>query len=87
MTIINNTEARPLDFAAAPFRFFGMATSNARRVWRNRKTVADLANLDDRALRDIGLTRADVRSALAVPAGGDPSRQLASLVAERRFAG
>ena len=87
MTIINTTEARPLDFAPALLRFVAMATFNAWRAWRNRKTVANLANLDDRALRDIGLTRADVRSALAVPAGRGPSRQLASLAPERRFAG
>ncbi len=87
MTIINATSARHFDFAPAPLRFVATTASNAWRVWRNRKTVANLANLDDRALRDIGLTRADVRSALAAPAGHDPSRQLASLVAERRFAG
>jgi uncharacterized protein YjiS (DUF1127 family) len=42
----------------------------------NRSSVNALAEMDDRMLRDIGLTRSDVDSALAQPWHKDPSRVL-----------
>jgi uncharacterized protein YjiS (DUF1127 family) len=36
---------------------------------RDRRQMRDLLEKDDRLLRDIGLTRADVESALAKPIG------------------
>lgn len=46
------------------------------RALRNRWAVAELAGLDDRALRDMGITRVEVRSALARPLAVDPSTAL-----------
>jgi uncharacterized protein YjiS (DUF1127 family) len=58
--------------AVRQVRSFGQALAN-------RRAVTALHGLDDRALKDIGLTRADVQGALALPMGHDPSRHLAAL--------
>ena len=44
-----------------------------------------LAELDDRMLADIGLTRSDLRDAYAEPLWHDPTDVLARRAAERRF--
>lgn len=56
------------------------------RVARARGELAKLARLDDRELRDIGLTRHDIRGATALPLDQDPTRFLAALVGRRRGA-
>ncbi len=43
------------------------------RTLRNRNEVRQLAELDDRSLKDIGLTRSDVQGALAASLLSDPS--------------
>ena len=43
------------------------------RLFRARREVAELAELDDYALRDIGLTRSDVAGALAASPFRNPS--------------
>ena len=54
------------------------------RVFRNRLQINQLHELDDNQLRDIGLTRADLESALASSAFfEDPSSHL-TLSARRR---
>ena len=40
--------------------------------WRKRRRLRDLEHLDDRALNDIGLTRADVLAVLGQPVSVDP---------------
>ncbi|MBV9635787.1 MAG: DUF1127 domain-containing protein [Methylobacteriaceae bacterium] len=50
----------------------------------NRRTVAMLSGLDDYLLRDIGLTRQDVASALAEPFFQDASWRLAERALEAR---
>jgi uncharacterized protein YjiS (DUF1127 family) len=67
----------------------GMAVFRLVGVWRavqNRRAVAKLLEWDDRALRDIGLTQGDVRSAMAGPVVEDPSARLATMSGERRAA-
>jgi len=54
---------------------FDFAKATLRAVI-NRRSVNVLAEMDDRMLRDIGLTRGDVDSALAQPWHKDPSRML-----------
>ena len=56
------------------------------RVLRARRELARLATLSDHELRDIGLTRQDLRGATALPLDEDPTRFLAKAVAERRRA-
>ena len=80
------TTRRPGVFA----RLLGLAEegwsrgASMLRAYRNRRSVAGLLAMDERALRDIGITVHDVRSALAVPGWQDPSTQLGWLSGERR---
>jgi uncharacterized protein YjiS (DUF1127 family) len=46
-------------------------------AWKNRREINRLVDLDERTLRDIGLTHAAVRGALGVSLLDDPSRMLA----------
>ncbi len=54
------------------------------RAMRHRREILGLAELDDRALKDIGLTRVEVAGALAEPFHKDPSRMLLVRSVERR---
>ena len=58
------------------------AMSLARGL-RNRRQISRLAELGDRELKDIGLTRSDVLGALSVPLYRDPSRTLTCVAAGR----
>lgn len=53
------------------------------RVYRARQTLHQLASMDARELRDIGLTPYDVQSAQALPMDTDPTSMLASRARER----
>lgn len=55
------------------------------QVLKNRHDAAILAQLDDRMLSDIGLTRSDLRDAYAEPLWRDPTNVLASRARERRL--
>jgi uncharacterized protein YjiS (DUF1127 family) len=71
--------ARSKGAVVARFLFLSLAASLAA-LWKaviNRRAVARLSDLDDRLLRDIGVTRDDVRACLAEPYHVDPSRRLA----------
>jgi uncharacterized protein YjiS (DUF1127 family) len=68
---------------------FETALGRVARMWRaarNRRAVAKLLEWDDRALRDIGLTSGDVRSAMAGRVRDDPSYRLLAMSVERRSA-
>lgn len=54
--------------------------------WSNRRAIYKLSLLDNRQLRDIGVTRADVIWALSLPRNVDPSLELSDLVQRRRDA-
>jgi len=78
--------------AAGPFGVFApvrsvwnFAKSVAQR-FQNRRAVLVLLDWDERALRDVGLTRADVRLALGLPFREDPSARLEAWALERRAA-
>ena len=75
----------PFDLFAAVRSAWTFVKMGAQRI-RNRRAVMQLLDWDDHALRDIGLTRADVRLSLGLPIGEDPSMQLMSWAAERRSA-
>lgn len=51
---------------------------------KNRRDAAMLAGMDERMLRDIGLTRSDLRDAYAEPLWRDPTDILAGRVNDRR---
>ncbi len=54
------------------------------RAYRHRREVMRLCELDDRTLKDIGLTRLDVAGALSEPYHKDPSSILVIRSVERR---
>jgi uncharacterized protein YjiS (DUF1127 family) len=56
------------------------------RAYLNRRDIHTLAGFDDRMLADIGLTKGDVRDAIAEPLWRDPTAVLVSRVRERRLA-
>ena len=53
------------------------------QVFEHRRVMAQLGQMDERELADIGLTRQDLRDATALPLGADPSHTLAQRAAER----
>ena len=57
------------------------------RVITARQHAAILHRLDERELRDIGLTRQDVLSTAALDMDQDPSRHLARIAQDRRMHG
>ena len=74
--------ANPLASFAAAAVHLGREMADA---WRHRRDVALLASFDDRMLADIGLTRADINDALAVPPWRDPTTVLIRRRGERRM--
>jgi uncharacterized protein YjiS (DUF1127 family) len=65
------------------------AAANAVALWaayRNRRAVGALMGWDAHMLRDIGLSHADVASALATPLRDDPSSRLSVMAHEHRRA-
>jgi uncharacterized protein YjiS (DUF1127 family) len=52
------------------------AVSRIFTALKNRRQIAGLADLDDRALKDIGLIRSDIDAALTLPLHYDPSLHL-----------
>lgn len=53
-------------------------------TWKNHRMMTKLSTLDDHMLKDIGLTRGDVRLASALPYSDDPTARLRVLAIERR---
>jgi uncharacterized protein YjiS (DUF1127 family) len=75
-------KARRTTFVPGPFDLIKMARKSMKR--RNkRKEFAVLLNQEDWVLKDMGVTRQDVREALATK--GDPALNLRALIARRRF--
>jgi uncharacterized protein YjiS (DUF1127 family) len=73
---------RPSRLTGAARAVFGSIARLARAIG-DRQDVKRLMELDDRALKDIGLTRSDVDGALAEPLFRNPSTALVRSV-ERR---
>jgi uncharacterized protein YjiS (DUF1127 family) len=61
------------------------AVRKVGQVLKNRHDATMLAQLDDRMLTDIGLTRSDLRDAYSEPLWRDPTNILASRAHERRI--
>ncbi|MFN4274517.1 MAG: DUF1127 domain-containing protein [Aliihoeflea sp.] len=55
------------------------------RMWVNRRHMAELAELSDYQLADIGLTREDLKVARSLPLGRDPTVCLADVARRRAF--
>jgi uncharacterized protein YjiS (DUF1127 family) len=65
--------SRAYELAMVPVRFY-----------RARSELAALGALSDHELSDVGLTRSDLASVSALPAGSDPTSALAAIVNDRR---
>lgn len=78
-----NAFARGLRVAA-----YAVATWTMRivRGYLNRRTALEMMHFDDRMLKDIGLTRADVHASIIEPMGSDPTVRMRILAVERRAA-
>ena len=59
------------------------AVANVYRAWKNRRAFYRLGEMSDAELADIGLTRADLHVAIAVPFGRDPTVKLRSIATDR----
>ncbi len=66
------------------FALFGQMAARAWRVFANRRHFAELQDWSDEQLNDIGLTRSDVRRALAQPFYTDPSSLVTGSAASRQ---
>lgn len=55
------------------YALLGQMIARAWRVFNNRRQFAELKDWSDEQLKDIGLTRSDVRRALAQPFYADPT--------------
>lgn len=62
------------------------AIGSVGRLIERRRVIAELASFDDHMLRDIGLTRADLRDAASTTFPVDPTRTLVLRATERRAA-
>lgn len=72
--------------AGKSLSFMSVAIGRAVRIVNNRRAIHELALLDDRGLKDIGLTRSDVAGALASSWHQDPSQILAERAGPSRAA-
>ena len=59
------------------------AIADAWRAWKNRRAFYRLGEMSDAELADIGLTRADLHVAVAIPFGRDPTVKLRAIASER----
>ncbi|MCC6948028.1 MAG: DUF1127 domain-containing protein [Bradyrhizobiaceae bacterium] len=77
------SEQFALPFGGA-FRRIARGVNGIRRAVEGRRMLRQLALADDRMLKDMGLTRSDLRSAAAEPLYRDPTELLAGRVDEFR---
>lgn len=61
-------------------------TGSIVRGYFNRRTALEMMHFDERMLKDIGLTRADVHASIIEPMGADPTVRMRVLAVERRAA-
>jgi uncharacterized protein YjiS (DUF1127 family) len=88
-----STNTITLQSAPGPFaraaRIAGNVALRAVEIYRSfksRREMRMLASFDDRMLADIGLTRGDLRDAVAEPLWRDPTHVLKARARERRSA-
>jgi uncharacterized protein YjiS (DUF1127 family) len=81
---VSSAIAMPFRLIPAGVRPFIGGVERLLRAFKHRKDVSMLAGFDERMLADIGLTRSDVRDAVAEPLWRDPTAILADRAGERR---
>ena len=83
MLHVSPASPRRSDFSAKIWRALGWPG----RVVEARRTLAQLAQMSDRELSDIGLLRSDLADASALPRDEDPGERLARARAVRAWYG
>ncbi len=83
MLDVSPASRSPADFIALVRRALGWPA----RVMEARRTLAQLGQMSDRELSDIGLLRADLIDCGALPLDDDPSERLARARAMRAWYG
>jgi uncharacterized protein YjiS (DUF1127 family) len=86
ITDVSKTQSAPM--AQGLIAFAGIVARRLKQfalAAKHRHDAAMLANLDDRMLADIGLTRGDLRDAFSRPLWQDPTVVLAGRISERRL--
>ncbi len=76
-------QAFQLPFGAS-FEWILRAGGGIARALTGRRILRELASFDDRMLKDIGLSRSDLRNAASEPLFNDPTALLAGRVDESR---
>jgi len=88
MTMTNFQWALPAPYQPSNFGLLGAVLvagfRQVARALKNRRDAILLAELDDRMLKDIGLTRSDLRDAYSEPLWRDPTEILVRRAGERR---
>jgi uncharacterized protein YjiS (DUF1127 family) len=79
MTRIVGSGAQGSTFTLALLGVAMRAVTGFATALKNRRAVRELNDLDDRALKDIGLMRTDVTAALDRPLHLDPSQHLVAV--------
>ena len=85
--IAENPKAVPQPWLPSTGTLLGWIARRVGAIGRaiaGRRVLRELASFDDRMLRDIGLSRHDLRSAAAEPLYRDPTALLAGRVDEYR---
>ena len=71
---MNSSARTPMTFAGVSVLVqFARSLTGLAKVLKHRREIKNLEEFDDRMLRDIGLTRDDVSTALAEPLLRNPS--------------
>ena len=83
MLHVSPASPRRSDFSARIWRALGWPG----RVVEARRTLAQLAQMSDRELSDLGLLRADLADCTALPLDDDPGERLARARAVRAWYG
>ena len=85
--IAENPKAVPQPWLPSIGAVFGLIAHRLGAIGRaiaGRRVLRELASFDERMLRDIGLSRHDLRSAAAEPLYRDPTALLAGRIDESR---
>ena len=64
MTTISSTAGQPASRPAGLFRVLGSLVNGIVTYFAHREAIKTLSELDDRALRDIGIERSRIESAV-----------------------
>jgi uncharacterized protein YjiS (DUF1127 family) len=83
-TVPTFTSAYAMPFFARVANVVAQRIEYVRRVIDGHRSAAELARMDEHALKDIGLTRSDVLRAVERPFTEDPTEDLQRTVRERR---